>query len=62
MYKKLDGIDGSGYQPPQYTMALFVSYDAIKSLAYVLRLDLFKQLKPSKNSIKVQLQLSLIML
>ncbi|SVE25469.1 uncharacterized protein METZ01_LOCUS478323 [marine metagenome] len=42
MYKKLDGINGSTYQPPQYTMALFVSYDAIKSLAYVLRLDRFK--------------------
>ena len=41
MYKKLDGIDGSVYQPPQYTMAFFVSYDAIKSLAYDLRLDLF---------------------
>ena len=62
MYKKLDGIDGSAYQPPQYTMALFVSYDAIKSLAYVLRLDLVKWFKPSKNFTKAQLQLGLIML
>ena len=41
MYEKLDGIDGSAYQPPQYIMALFVSYGAIKFLGYVLRLDLF---------------------